>query len=66
MQNSFAVGCGGAGVRAESKRECESAKCERALRLSLYFLDVLEPQQQQHQQNGSRAASEGRDWLRER
>ena len=62
----LAGGVRGGCVRAESKRECERAKCERALRLSIYFLDVLEPQQQQQHQNGFRAASEGRDWLRER
>jgi hypothetical protein len=38
MQNSFAAGCGGGCVRAESKRECESAKCER---IELTFCDVL-------------------------
>ena len=38
MQNSFAAGCGGGCVRAESKRECGSAKCER---VELAFINFL-------------------------
>jgi hypothetical protein len=64
MQNSFAAGCGGGCVGAERKRECESAKYERACLRAVFFRNVMVPFEQQRQQNDSRAASERRDWLR--
>ena len=51
MQNSFAAGCGDAGGRDESKRECESAKCERASLRAAFFIRVMVPFEQQQQQD---------------
>ena len=38
MQNVLRAGCGGGCVRAESKRECESAKTDESLLASFAFL----------------------------
>ena len=43
MQNSFAAGCGGAGGRAESKRECESAKRESAYLHPVFSRSIWSP-----------------------
>ena len=51
MQNSFAVGCGGAGGRAGSKRECESAKCERACLRAAFFRRIMVPFDQQQEED---------------
>ena len=53
MQNSFAAVCGGGCVRAESKRECESAKCERAYLHPVFSRSdiMMDPFKQQQQQN---------------
>ena len=51
MQNSFAAGCRDGYVRAESKRECESAKCERAYLRATFFRSVMVPFEQRQQQD---------------
>ena len=55
MQNSFAAGYGGGCVRAEGKRECESAQCERvelALIIFLRYFGFLGELQGARQQQG--------------
>ena len=38
VRNFLLAGCGGAGGRAESKRESDCAKCERGESASIHFL----------------------------